>query len=146
MSPLRTLVLGALVLVVPAFYATPAQAAGEISCRMRFSMTGWSVLYKTASGSATVTCDNGQRMRVRLESEGGGLTVGKYAIVGVGKFSGIFDIKEILGTYATGGAHAGAVKSARGIVMTKGNVSLAMSGTGTGWDLGVDFGKFTISQ
>jgi hypothetical protein len=28
--------------------------------------------------------------------------------------------------------------------MTKGEVSLAISGTGEGWDLGVAFGKFTI--
>jgi hypothetical protein len=30
--------------------------------------------------------------------------------------------------------------------MTKGNVSLALSGTGKGWNLGVDFGKFTVSR
>jgi len=29
-------------------------------------------------------------------------------------------------------------------VMTKGNVSLALSGTGKGWDLGVAFGAFII--
>lgn len=146
MSPVRNVILAVLLVGAPLCYAGSAQAAGEISCRMKFSMSGWSVLYKTASGTANVTCSNGEHMTVRLHSEGGGLTVGKSAITGVGRFSGIFHINEVLGTYATGGAHAGAVKSARGTVMTKGNVSLAMSGTGTGWDLGVDFGKFTISR
>ncbi|HEX7325487.1 MAG TPA: hypothetical protein VF292_09065 [Rhodanobacteraceae bacterium] len=123
-----------------------AHAAGEINCRMTFEMHGWSIFYKTAHGSGDVSCSNGQHMHVNLRSKGGGLTAGKYSISGVGKFSGIFNIDSVLGTYATGGAHAGAVNSALGTVMSKGNVSLALSGTGKGWNLGVDFGKFTISR
>jgi hypothetical protein len=142
----RNLVLAALLAGVPLLYAGHARAAGEISCRMHFEMHGWSAFYKTSKGSGTVTCSNGQHMTVHLRSKGGGLTFGKSSIEGVGKFSGIFKIGEILGTYVTGGAHAGAVASASGTVMTKGNVSLALSGTGKGWDLGVDFGKFTISR
>jgi hypothetical protein len=30
--------------------------------------------------------------------------------------------------------------------MTKGEVSLGLSGTGRGWDLGVSFGKFKITR
>lgn len=147
MSAPRTLALAVLLAAAPLGYAgTAAAAPGEITCRMTFEMHGWSVFYKTASGSGSVACSNGQRMRVHLRSKGGGLTVGKSSIAGIGKFTGIFSIREILGTYVTGGAHAGAVKSARGTVMTKGNVALAMSGKGRGWDLGVDFGKFTISR
>ncbi|WHZ19663.1 MAG: hypothetical protein OJF55_001812 [Rhodanobacteraceae bacterium] len=146
MHTARNLVLTALLAAVPLVYAGNAQAAGEISCRMNFEISGWSAFYKTASGSGDVTCSNGQHMRVHLRSKGGGLSFGKSSIEGVGKFSGIFNINEILGTYATGGAHAGAVRSAGGTVMTKGNVSLALSGTGKGWDLGVDFGKFTITR
>ena len=147
MSIARNLVLAALLAGAPLVYAGSAHAAGgEISCRMHFEIKGWSAFYKTASGSGTVTCSNGQRMTVHLRSKGGGLTFGKQRIAGVGKFSGIFRIDEILGTYVTGGAHAGADASANGTVMTKGNVSLAMSGTGKGWNLGVDFGKFTITR
>ena len=54
-------------------------------------------------------------------------------------------IDELLGSYAAAEAHAGAVKSAKAQVMTKGEVSLALSGTGRGWDLGIAFGKLTIS-
>ena len=143
----RNLALAALLAGAPLLYAGSAQAAsGEISCRMHFELSGWSAFYKTASGSGEVTCSNGQRMRVHLRSKGGGLTFGKQQIEGVGKFSGIFKADEVLGTYVTGGAHAGAAASANGTVMTKGNVSLALSGTGKGWNLGVDFGKFTISR
>lgn len=146
MHTARNLVLAALLAAVSLMYAGNAQAAGEISCKMHFELSGWSAFYKTASGSGEVTCSNGQRMHVNLRSKGGGLTFGKQRIDGVGKFSGIFNVNEILGAYATGGAHAGAVHSANGTVMTKGNVSLALSGTGKGWNLGVDFGKFTISR
>ncbi len=126
--------------------AAPARAAHEISCRMTFSLAGWSAFYKTSSGSGSIRCSNGQSMRVHLSSKGGGLSFGKSEISGVGKFSGIYDIREVLGTYANAEAHAGAVRSSRSTVMTKGNVSLALSGSGTGWNLGVDFGKFTISE
>lgn len=147
MQILRTLVLTTVLAGASLAFAGPAQAAqSEITCRMTFQMHGWSVFYKTSSGSGKVSCSNGQHMSVNLRSKGGGLTFGKSSISGIGRFTGIFDIKEILGTYATGGAHAGAVKSARGTVMTKGNVALAMSGKGKGWNLGVDFGKFTISR
>jgi hypothetical protein len=146
MRTARTLVLAALIAGVSLVHAGPARAAGEIGCRMHFQMHGWSAFYKTSKGSGTVTCSNGQHMAVHLRSKGGGLTFGKSSIEGVGKFSGIFKIDEILGTYVTGGAHAGAAKSAGGTVMTKGNVSLALSGKGRGWDLGIDFGKFTISR
>jgi hypothetical protein len=30
--------------------------------------------------------------------------------------------------------------------MTKGEVSLGLAGTGRGWELGISFGKFTITR
>ncbi|MDQ2972551.1 MAG: hypothetical protein M3R20_06185, partial [Pseudomonadota bacterium] len=95
--------------------------------------------------AGTIRCSNGQTMRVHLASKGGGLSFGKSSISGIGKFSGIYDIKETLGTYVNAEAHAGAARSAHGTAMTKGNVSLSLSGKGTGWNIGVDFGKFAIS-
>jgi hypothetical protein len=94
-----------------------------------------------------VTCSNGQSMQVKLQARGGGLSVGKSTVrSGVGEFSGVQSINDILGSYASAEAHAGAVKSAQGQVVTKGEVSLALSGTGDGWDLGIAFGKFTIKR
>ena len=143
----RNLVLASLLAGAPLMVAGNAYAAGgEITCRMNFEIHGWSAFYKTSSGSGSVTCSNGQHMTVHLRSKGGGLTFGKSSIEGIGKFSGIFNIDEILGTYVVGEAHAGAAASSRATVMTKSNVSLALSGTGKGWNLGVDFGKFTISR
>jgi hypothetical protein len=133
----------ALALCVP---AAPA-AASDYDCRMRFSLRGWSAFYKTASGEGTITCNNGQTMRVRLAARGGGITFGRSSIEdGVGEFSGVRDIAEVLGNYASAEAHAGAGRSAKGQVMTKGPVSLALSGTGRGWDLGIAFGRFTIER
>lgn len=135
-------------LLVATVLGSPATMAADanVSCHLKFSMSGWSVFYKTYSGTGTVTCSNGQSRNVTLKSEGGGLTVGKSSIEdGVGQFSAVRNIDEIMGSYAAAEAHAGAVKSAKGEVLTKGEVSLALSGKGRGWDLGVAFSKFTIT-
>lgn len=124
----------------------PAHAGGPTDCRLDFDLSGWSVFYKTASGNGTVSCDNGQSMAVHIETRGGGLSFGKIRIEnGRGEFSDVDDIRQVLGGYATAEAHAGAVEAAKAQVMTKGGVSLALAGTGEGWNLGVAFGKFEIS-
>jgi hypothetical protein len=126
--------------------AAPARAVGPVDCKLHFSMSGWSAFYKTMSGSGTISCDNGQRMAVSIRSKGGGLTFGKTRIEnGIGEFSGVRDIHDIPGTYGAAEAHAGAGKSAHAQVVTKGDISLALSGKGEGWDLGVAFGNFIIS-
>jgi hypothetical protein len=125
--------------------AVPAAQARDLDCELRFNMEGWSAFYKTATGSGTVTCDNGSSMPVKISAKGGGLSFGKSKIEnGVGEFSGVANIRETLGTYAAAEAHAGAVRSSKAQVVTKGEVSLALAGTGKGWDLGVAFGAFTI--
>jgi len=122
-------------------------SAAEYDCEMTFSMSGWSAFYKTSSGEGTVRCNNGQTLRVKLDAKGGGVSFGKSSIEdGRGEFSGVRDISDILGGYASAEAHAGAGKSARGQVVTKGEVSLALSGVGRGWDLGVAFGRFSIER
>jgi hypothetical protein len=119
----------------------------SVDCEMTFTMKGWSAFYKTASGTGTIKCSNGQSMAVKLSAKGGGLTVGKSSIEdGRGEFSEVHNIEEVLGSYIAAEAHAGAVKSAKAQVMTKGEVSLALSGKGRGWDLGIAFGKLTISR
>jgi|SRR5215831_17987025 len=124
-----------------------AAHAAAVDCKLKFTLHGWSAFYKRADGTGTVTCNNGQSMHVTLAARGGGLTVGKSTVrSGVGEFSGVQSIHDVLGDYASAEAHAGAVKSAQGQVVTKGEISLALSGTGEGWDLGVAFGKFSIKQ
>jgi hypothetical protein len=125
--------------------STSAFAAGPITCKLSFNLSGWSIFYKTASGDGMVSCDNGQSMPVRIRAKGGGLTIGKSQIEdGHGEFSGVYNINDVLGTYASSEAHAGASNSAKAMAMTKGSVSLALAGKGKGWDLGVAFGKFVI--
>ncbi|MGH7786762.1 MAG: hypothetical protein ACRERC_07835 [Candidatus Binatia bacterium] len=134
--------VGALIAVL----AGPAGAA-QTRCTMRFDLAGWSAFYKTASGTGTVTCDNGQSAKVAIKTTGGGLTVGKSTVTdGHGKFSPIESLDEIFGGYAMADAHAGAGPSSSAQVMTKGTVSLELTGTGQGVDLGFSFGKFTISK
>jgi predicted Zn-dependent protease len=140
----RTFLPAAVAVALCLAAAAPA-SAGDVSCRLSFDMSGWSVFYKTASGTGHVRCSNGQAMAVRISAKGGGLTVGKSEIRGGrGEFSSVRDIRELLGTYVAAEAHAGAVKSSKAQAMTKGDVSLALAGTGEGWDLGVAFGAFTL--
>lgn len=136
--------LSLLVLSAPLLFAAPARAA-DLSCNMSFAMKGWSAVYKTAQGTGTVKCSNGQTLKVALESEGGGLTVGKSHIDdGHGDFTGVHDIKDILGDYAAASGEGGISKSGEGTVVTKGDVTLTLSGTGTGWNVGVAFSRFSV--
>ncbi len=144
--------LSSLFLVMALLVMTPVLAHDDedgektnISCSMKFTLKGWSAFYKTAKGTGTVTCDNGQSAEVAIKTKGGGLTVGKSEIAdGTGSFSEVHDISEVFGAYASVEAHAGAVKSSSATALTKGEISLAISGTGRGWDLGVSFGRFII--
>ncbi len=123
-----------------------ALAGDEIKCKMTFNLKGWSAFYKTSSGHGTITCDNGQSAKVVIKAKGGGLTFGKSEIVGgTGSFTGARNIAELFGSYAQSEAHAGAGRSADAQAMTKGEISLALKGTGRGVDLGFSFGKFTIT-
>ncbi len=146
MSGASRIVLGVWVAVLGLALSQPA-AAASIRCTMKFNMQGWSAFYKTADGSGTIRCSNGQTLKVKLSAKGGGLTVGKSSIEdGRGKFSAVASTDELFGTYVAAEAHAGAVKSSGAQVMTKGEVSLALSGTGRGFDLGVVLGAMTISR
>jgi hypothetical protein len=137
--------LGALVVNATAVFA--ADPAASVKCEMTFTMKGWSAFYKRASGTGRISCSNGQSANVKLEARGGGLTAGKSSIEnGQGEFSAVKDISEVFGSYVAAEAHAGAVKSSGARAMTKGEVSLGLSGTGRGWDLGVSFGKFKITR
>jgi hypothetical protein len=123
-----------------------APAFALTACEMRFDLDGWSAFYQASNGEGVVDCDNGQRAYVLLEGRGGGITFGRSQIVdGTGRFSPIADIEEIFGNYGNAEAHAGFGVSSKAQVVTKGPVSLTLSGTGTGVDLGFAFGRFTIT-
>jgi hypothetical protein len=141
----RNLVIRALA-IAAVMIAGSAQAAEGLKCTMTFQIRTWSILYKSASGHGTIHCSNGQSLRVRLTAKGGGLTAGKSVEAGKGEFSPVAGLDELLGGYAEAQVHAGAVNSVQAQVMTKGDVSLALSGKGHGWSLGIDFGELKIER
>lgn len=125
----------------------PLSAQAATKCEMTFTMSGWSAFYKTSSGTGTITCDNGQKAKVKVSSKGGGITFGRSKIKdAIGKFTEVDSINDLFGSYGQGEAHAGAGKSAKASVVTKGDISLAIAGKGTGVDVGISFGKFTIEK
>ena len=121
--------------------------AAETNCTMRYDMSGGGAFYKHSTGTGEITCSNGQQLSVSIESKGGGLTFGHSDIKdGVGKFSPVPDIHDLIGGYATAEANAGNGGGAsKAQVVTKGSISLALTGKGTGHTLGVSFGSFIIS-
>jgi hypothetical protein len=142
-----TIATGTLLALVLASASMPAQAAKALDCRMSFSLSGWSAFVRKASGEGTVSCSDGSRIDVTLSATGGGISFGKTEIRdGIGKFSEVYDIEQVLGSYASAAAHAGATESAEAQALTKGPVSLALSGKGSGWNVGFAFGRFTLSR
>ena len=127
--------------------AGSAAQADEIQCKMKFTLKGWSFGFRSANGKGVVTCSNGDTFPVKLRIRGAGMTIGKSVIEdGHGEFSGVAETKEILGGYAAAEAAAGIVKTSGGQVLTKGEVSLALGGTGRGWDLGFSVGRLQIER
>ena len=143
----KTLPLLAVLACALATSAIPtAQAADrDIDCKLTYSLTGWSLVYKHTSGRGRVTCNNGQSMPVSITARAVGLTAGKWHIDhGTGRFSDVHTIRDVFGGYAQASANAGLAKSGEAQVLTKGPVSLALAGAGSGINLGVDIGQFKI--
>jgi hypothetical protein len=133
-------------LAFAALSTAPAHA-GETKCKMKFSMKGWSAFYKTSKGEGTITCSNGESAAVTIKLTGGGITFGKTDITdAIGTFSDVNKLEDVLGSYGAAEAEAGAVKSSTAQALTKGEVSLAIAGTGEGWSLGISGAKFTIKR
>lgn|SRR5690606_31037824 len=133
-------------LLLGAAFVAPSRADdAKLDCRLDYDLRGWSLVYKHATGEGTVSCENGQRMRVTISAKAIGVTAGKWRIDnGRGHFSDIHDIRDVLGSYVQASANAGVVRSSEAQVLTKGTVSLALAGDGEGVNLGVDVGKFTL--
>ena len=138
--------LAVLACALGAAAAPQARAADrDIDCKLKYSLTGWSLVYKHTSGRGVVTCNNGQSMPVLLSAKAVGLTAGKWHIDhGTGRFTDVHNIREVLGGYAQASANAGIAKSGEAQVLTKGPVSLALAGAGEGVNIGVDIGQFKI--
>jgi hypothetical protein len=146
MKASRRVVLPAVMLAALLGAGSATAADHDLQCTLNFQMKTWSIIYKSATGHGTIHCSDGQSLHVRLSARGGGLTAGKSVEQGHGDFSPVGHIDELLGGYASAQAHAGAVNSVQAQVMTKGEVSLAVTGKGHGWSLGIDFGELKIER
>ncbi|MGH9868070.1 MAG: hypothetical protein ACREAA_07905 [Candidatus Polarisedimenticolia bacterium] len=120
----------------------PAQLA---DCEMSFELRGWSAENLAAVGDGVITCDNGQTRHVNLKIRGGTLTFSKDRVVeGTARFSKVKDIGKLFGQYDAGAAHAGTGPASGNQVFTKGGVSMTLTRTGEGADMGVDFSRFVV--
>jgi hypothetical protein len=128
-------------------HATDAQAErAKLKCHLTYSLSGWSALYQHAQGRGHVSCSNGASAPVSISMHGGGLTAGKFRVSGKGDISNVYGIDEVFGSYAQAGASGGVVDSGTAQVLTKGTVSIALTGTGEGVNLGLAVDKFDIER
>ncbi|PXV54713.1 hypothetical protein SAMN04487785_11270 [Dyella jiangningensis] len=136
----------AFLLLAAPLAATSAHASEDLSCKLRFDLSSWSLIYKHVSGHGVVTCNNGQSMKVKLEARGGGLSIGSSQVDdGHGDFTALRSIADVPGTYADLNAHT-VLKAGDAQVLTKGPVSLAIAGVGHGVEMGITVGELTISK
>jgi hypothetical protein len=122
-----------------------AAAEKYISCTMTYHLSGFSLAYKQYDGTGNISCNNGQHAQVALSSKSIGFTIGKSEIEGTGVFSDVKNLNEIYGSFIALEGHAGATTSVDGQVLTRGEISLALSGKGRGIDIGVTLGMLSIS-
>lgn len=138
-------IVGSTLLLASVLYSNMAAAQAMTSCTMTYKLSGWSLVYKQYDGLGNISCSNGQRAQVALSSKSIGFTIGKSEIEGTGVFSEVRNLNEIYGNFVALGGHAGATKSVDGQILTRGEISLALSGKGRGIDIGVTLGALTIS-
>lgn len=135
--------------VFAAGIALPLQARAQDrhECELAYDMKGWSIFYRAGKGDGTITCSDGASIPVRITAHSGGPTLGVYEVIGGrGKFSKVYAVEDLFGTYFVAMGHAGAGAGAEGRGLFKGNASLSMTGTGTGINLGIAFGGLTIRR
>lgn len=115
-----------------------------ISCSMTYKLEGFSLAYRQYDGTGEVNCDNGQKALVSLSSKSIGFTIGYSSIEGEGYFTEVKNINEILGNYLSLGNHFGINKSVDRQILTSGEISLALTGRGHGFDIGFTIGDLSI--
>ena len=139
--PMSCLLAAMFAVVAPSAYAT-----GPVDCKPHFSMSGWSAFYKTLSGWHGQLRQRPAHGGVDPQQRAAGLTFGKTCIEnGVGEFSGVRDIHDVLGHYAAAGGARGAGKSGARAGGDQGRHLGWRCRQGRGLDLGVAFGNFIIS-
>ena len=116
-------------------------------CEMTYSLKGWSLALKVQEGRGRIVCDNGQRANVKLSASAIGFTIGRSEIHGgTATFTPVPRLQDLLGDYVKLEAHAGAGRSVETSVLSKGEVSMALGGSGNGVDAGAAIGTFSIER
>ena len=136
-----------LLLAVACAPVAAAAADRDLSCDLTFTAKSWSAIYERVEGAGTVTCKDGSTMPVTISAKGLGITAGKWKINdGKGRFSHIDKINDVLGDYLSVSGNIGAGKSGTAQALTKGKVSLVLTGKGDGFDIGVAINDLKIMK
>jgi len=127
---------------------TLSEAADEnIECQISFSSNEWSAAYARMVGQGLVSCDDGSSMPVWLWAKGGGITAGMWKITdGKGKFHNVRKIEDVLGEYISVSGDIGVSRAATARLLSKGKITLSLTGKGEGFDLGIAINEVKITS
>ena len=126
-------------LALAGLLACGSAGAEDVDCRLGLALANWLVTSQSGTGVGTLSCDNNDRMVVRIKASGRGITAATRAIKsGYATFPPVRRIHDLLGTYVSGGASPDDADVAHTQQLNKGEVSLTLSGN-EGWDRGVTF-------
>src|SRR5579871_1423412 len=51
-------------------YSVHAAPSAQLDCKLTFSLSTWSAIYKHSEGSGIVSCEDGRSMRVKIAAKG----------------------------------------------------------------------------
>lgn len=127
--------------------STPLPATDHrLECRLSFTVRQWSPQQAAATGAGMVTCTNGSAMLVIVSARGPGIAAGRWDITdGRGTFAHVARIEDIPGSYAAIEGDIGVSAAGTVQALTKGGVSLRLSGKGRGFSAGIAIRDFSIS-
>lgn len=118
----------------------------KLECRISFSSDEWSAAYARMVGQGVVSCNDGSSQPVWLWAEGVGVTAGMWKITdGKGRFHNVVRIDDVLGEYISLSGDIGISKAVTARILSKGEVTLSLTGKGEGFDVGIAINKVKIT-
>jgi hypothetical protein len=137
--------LAGMVLAVAPMMLSAAES--HVDCNLRFTAGQWSPQQAAVTGAGMLTCTNGSAMPVMVGASGPGIAAGRWSITdGRGAFGRVARIEDILGSYAAIEGDIGVSAAGTVQALTKGKLSLRLSGKGQGFSAGIAIRDFSISR
>lgn len=138
-----------LIAAVACIMASPIfrAAEGHLDCTLRFTARQWSPLRGAVTGTGMLMCTDGSAVPVIVDASGPGITAERWNITdGWGVFDHVTRMEDALGRYTAIEGDIGVSAAGTVQTLTKGKLSLGLSGKGKGFVAGIAIRNFSISR